>query len=190
MRRMRRRLARRAQRRSARGLCPHVRCASASDRLTAAIYQGCSHTHLLTGSPPNPSEYARWWRRHGGLHDDDRYGPRFRRPRHLPSPPRGSVSGDPLALVDLRQVDAGDPALHHPVRAGHRFRRCSRSSRFFAILFTKQYPESLFKFDVGMRRWEANVSAYVGADARRVPAVLVRRRTVRGGVRRRVPDET
>ena len=32
---------------------------------------------------------------------------------------------------------------------------------FFAILFTRQYPESLFKFNVGIRRWEANVGAYV-----------------------------
>ena len=33
---------------------------------------------------------------------------------------------------------------------------------FFAILFTKKYPEGLFKFAVGVRRWQANVSAYVG----------------------------
>lgn len=33
---------------------------------------------------------------------------------------------------------------------------------FFAILFTKKYPEGLFKFSVGVRRWQANVSAYVG----------------------------
>jgi hypothetical protein len=33
---------------------------------------------------------------------------------------------------------------------------------FFAILFTKKYPEGLFKFAVGVRRWNANVSAYVG----------------------------
>ncbi len=33
---------------------------------------------------------------------------------------------------------------------------------FFAILFTKQYPEGLFKFAVGVRRWQANVNAYVG----------------------------
>ncbi len=33
---------------------------------------------------------------------------------------------------------------------------------FFAILFTKKYPDGLFKFAVGTRRWQANVSAYVG----------------------------
>jgi Domain of unknown function (DUF4389) len=33
---------------------------------------------------------------------------------------------------------------------------------FFAILFTKKYPEGLFKFTVGVRRWQANVNAYVG----------------------------
>ena len=33
---------------------------------------------------------------------------------------------------------------------------------FFAILFTKTYPEGLFKFAVGVRRWQANLGAYVG----------------------------
>jgi hypothetical protein len=32
---------------------------------------------------------------------------------------------------------------------------------FFAILFTGRYPEGLFKFVVGVYRWNANVSAYV-----------------------------
>jgi hypothetical protein len=32
---------------------------------------------------------------------------------------------------------------------------------FFAILFTKKYPESLFKFGVGVQRWQENVMAYV-----------------------------
>lgn len=32
---------------------------------------------------------------------------------------------------------------------------------FFAILFTKKYPAGLFKFAVGVRRWQANVNAYV-----------------------------
>ncbi len=32
---------------------------------------------------------------------------------------------------------------------------------FFAILFTAKYPEGLFKFNVGIRRWQANVTAYV-----------------------------
>ncbi|HYM15879.1 MAG TPA: DUF4389 domain-containing protein [Dehalococcoidia bacterium] len=32
---------------------------------------------------------------------------------------------------------------------------------FFAILFTKKYPAGLFKFSVGVRRWQANVNAYV-----------------------------
>lgn len=32
---------------------------------------------------------------------------------------------------------------------------------FFAILFTKKYPESLFKFGVGVQRWSENVIAYV-----------------------------
>ena len=31
---------------------------------------------------------------------------------------------------------------------------------FFAILFTAKYPEGLFKFAVGTRRWYANVCAY------------------------------
>ena len=31
---------------------------------------------------------------------------------------------------------------------------------FFAILFTKQYPEGLFKFAVGYRRWLINVETY------------------------------
>ena len=33
---------------------------------------------------------------------------------------------------------------------------------FFAILFTKTYPRSLFDFAVGVQRWGANVTAYVG----------------------------
>jgi len=33
---------------------------------------------------------------------------------------------------------------------------------FFAILFTKKYPEGMFKFSVGVRRWQANVTAYIG----------------------------
>lgn len=32
---------------------------------------------------------------------------------------------------------------------------------FFAILFTKQYPESLFRFVVGVQRWGLRVNAYV-----------------------------
>jgi hypothetical protein len=32
---------------------------------------------------------------------------------------------------------------------------------WFAILFTKRYPESLFKFAVGVQRWQNNVIAYV-----------------------------
>ena len=32
---------------------------------------------------------------------------------------------------------------------------------FFAILFTTRYPEGMFKFAVGIARWQANVSAYV-----------------------------
>lgn len=33
---------------------------------------------------------------------------------------------------------------------------------FFAILFTKKYPKGLFDFAVGVLRWQANVTAYVG----------------------------
>jgi len=33
---------------------------------------------------------------------------------------------------------------------------------FFAILFTKRYPEELFKFAVNVSRWQANVGAYAG----------------------------
>ncbi len=33
---------------------------------------------------------------------------------------------------------------------------------FFAILFTKKYPDSLFKFAVGIQRWTYNAYAYVG----------------------------
>ncbi len=33
---------------------------------------------------------------------------------------------------------------------------------FFAILFTKRYPQGMFNFAVGINRWGANVSAYVG----------------------------
>jgi hypothetical protein len=32
---------------------------------------------------------------------------------------------------------------------------------FFAILFTKRYPEGLFQFVVGINRWNANVYAYL-----------------------------
>jgi hypothetical protein len=32
---------------------------------------------------------------------------------------------------------------------------------FFAILFTKRYPEELFKFVVNVNRWSENVNAYV-----------------------------
>jgi len=32
---------------------------------------------------------------------------------------------------------------------------------FFAILFTKQYPRSLFDFVVNANRWSANVTAYI-----------------------------
>jgi hypothetical protein len=31
---------------------------------------------------------------------------------------------------------------------------------FFAILFTTRYPEGLFRFVVGVRRWQVNVTAY------------------------------
>ncbi len=33
---------------------------------------------------------------------------------------------------------------------------------FFAILFTKRYPQGLFDFVVNVNRWGANVTAYVG----------------------------
>jgi hypothetical protein len=33
---------------------------------------------------------------------------------------------------------------------------------FFAILFTKKYPEGLFRFAVGVDRWSYNVSVYTG----------------------------
>ena len=33
---------------------------------------------------------------------------------------------------------------------------------FFAILFTKKYPDGLFRFVVGVNRWSYNVSAYAG----------------------------
>ncbi|MEX0682780.1 MAG: DUF4389 domain-containing protein [Dehalococcoidia bacterium] len=33
---------------------------------------------------------------------------------------------------------------------------------FFTILFTKKYPRGLFDFVVGVLRWQANVTAYVG----------------------------
>ncbi len=33
---------------------------------------------------------------------------------------------------------------------------------FFSILFTKKYPEGLFKFAVGVNRWSNNLSAYTG----------------------------
>jgi len=32
---------------------------------------------------------------------------------------------------------------------------------FFAILFTKKYPESLFRYSVGVLRWSLRVNAYV-----------------------------
>ena len=31
---------------------------------------------------------------------------------------------------------------------------------WFAILFTKRYPESLFRFIVGVTRWQVRVNAY------------------------------
>jgi hypothetical protein len=33
---------------------------------------------------------------------------------------------------------------------------------FFTILFTRKYPEGLFKFSVGVYRWGLNVGAYAG----------------------------
>ena len=33
---------------------------------------------------------------------------------------------------------------------------------WFSILFTKRYPEGLFKFSVGVLRWNLNVNAYSG----------------------------
>ena len=33
---------------------------------------------------------------------------------------------------------------------------------FFAILITAKYPEGLFKFNLGVMRWGANVNAYAG----------------------------
>ncbi len=33
---------------------------------------------------------------------------------------------------------------------------------FFAILFTRKYPESMFNFAVGIQRWTYNVYAYIG----------------------------
>ncbi|MEX0751142.1 MAG: DUF4389 domain-containing protein [Dehalococcoidia bacterium] len=52
----------------------------------------------------------------------------------------------------------------------------------FAILFTEKYPEGLFKFAVGYRRWQLNAVAYVlllrdeyppfSLDAGQYPAVL------------------
>ena len=33
---------------------------------------------------------------------------------------------------------------------------------FFAILFTKKYPDGLFKFGLGYERWNMNVAAYLG----------------------------
>ncbi len=32
---------------------------------------------------------------------------------------------------------------------------------FFAILFTKQYPEAMFNFNIGIQRWAHNVAAYM-----------------------------
>jgi hypothetical protein len=32
---------------------------------------------------------------------------------------------------------------------------------FFAILFTKRYPEGLFRFAVGVQRWSNRINAYV-----------------------------
>jgi hypothetical protein len=53
---------------------------------------------------------------------------------------------------------------------------------FFAILFTGRYPAGLFKFHVGIRRWQINTSSYAwllrdeyppfGFEEGRYPAVL------------------
>lgn len=53
---------------------------------------------------------------------------------------------------------------------------------FFAILFTRKFPEGLFTFTVGVRRWQLNAYAYAGLlrdeyppftmDAGKYPAAL------------------
>ena len=114
--------------------------------------------------------------------------PHRRHRRRLPGPFRRRVPGAPVALEDLRQVAAGDPALHHHLPAADRRGR-DEFIAFFAILFTKKWPRGMFDFTVQIERWTANVSAYRRAPAaRRVPAVLRGVRAVpahpRGRVRR------
>ena len=115
--------------------------------------------------------------------------PPRRRGARLSGPLRRRVPGAPVALEDLRQVAARDPALHHRLPASDR-RRGAEFIAFFAILFTKRWPRGMFDFTVQIQRWTANVSAYaLAAAARRVPAVLRRGRRVSGDARGRLRRE-
>ena len=40
---------------------------------------------------------------------------------------------------------------------------------WFAILFTKQYPESLFQYALGVLRWQARVNAYINLQRDEYP---------------------
>ena len=94
----------------------------------------------------------------------------------LPGPLRRRVPGAALALEDLRQVAVRDPALHHPLPAPDRARRDGLHR-----LLRDPVHEEVAARDVRLRRPDPALDRErarlrVPAPARRVPAVLGRRR--------------
>ena len=90
----------------------------------------------------------------------------------LPGPLRRRVSGGPVALEDLRQVDPGDPALHHRLPAADR----RGSAAVHRVLRDPVHEEvaagavRLHRPDLPLDRERLRVRP--AAAARRVPALL------------------